>query len=170
MGKGSGVTQATYRRPSLSLRKVAWDTGTPRAEGSAGSRGPSVGQPILPSKQSTGLAAEGREGQGTWQLDFVFGLESPMRSIRVQGAPWEGKFPVKVELRAPCLVTLASDRGWPRALPRESEAPGGRGVTGHLGCSREGVPGLESICTWSRVKPLFLKPESLGNDVPTQHR
>lgn len=50
MGKGNGVMQATYGRPSLSLGKEAWDTGAPRA-GVGRSRGPSGGQPILPPKQ-----------------------------------------------------------------------------------------------------------------------
>lgn len=127
--------------------------GRPKGSGVSRSRGPSVGQPTLPPKQSAGLAAEGREGQGTWQLNFVFGLKSPVKRIRVQGAPWEGKFPVKVELRAPRLVTLTSGRGWPGALPRESEAPGWRGVPGHLGRSREGGSG-------SRVHLLLVSSEA----------
>lgn len=127
--------------------------------------------PLPPCQHKrAGLAAEGREGQGTWQLDFVFGLENPICRIRVQGAQWEGKLPVKLELQMPRLVTRTGNRESSLGeLPRRAGAwlEGSHRLPG---CSRgRRVPGLELICSWSWVKPLSLQQESSGTDVPTQH-
>lgn len=86
-----GPASASGKRPG---------TQAPQGQGSAAHGVPLEGSRFSPQSNPTGLAAEGGEGQGPWQLGFVFGLENPCAGPGPGGS--RGKeIPVKRELQAP---------------------------------------------------------------------